>query len=93
MLVSATENIDETPSGMLLHGIMSTIAEFYSRNLATETVKGLSHKAASGGTVTKAPLGYRNVVVRDEYGRDPHRRGRSGAGEADPVGVPGVCLR
>lgn len=53
MLVSATENIDETPSGMLLHGIMSTIAEFYSRNLATETVKGLSQKAASGGTVTK----------------------------------------
>ncbi len=28
VLVSATENIDETPSGMLLHGIMSTIAEF-----------------------------------------------------------------
>ena len=39
-LVSATENIDETPSGMLLHGIMSSIAEFYSRNLATEVVKG-----------------------------------------------------
>ena len=37
-LVSATENIDETPSGMLLHGIMSSIAEFYSRNLATEVV-------------------------------------------------------
>ena len=45
-LVSATENIDETPSGMLLHGIMSSIAEFYSRNLATEVVKGLSQKAA-----------------------------------------------
>src|SRR5690606_1063301 len=30
-LVSATENIDETPSGMLLHGIMSSIAEFYSK--------------------------------------------------------------
>src|SRR5436309_411234 len=28
-LVSATENIDETPSGRLLHGIMSSIAEFY----------------------------------------------------------------
>ena len=39
MLVSASENIDETPSGMLLHGIMSTIAEFYSRNLATEVAK------------------------------------------------------
>ncbi len=70
MLVSATENIDETPSGMLLHGIMSTIAEFYSRNLATETVKGLSQKAAHGGTIGKAPLGYRNVGVRDEYGRE-----------------------
>lgn len=57
-LVSATENIDETPSGMLLHGIMSSIAEFYSRNLATEVVKGLSQKAAQGGTVTKAPIGY-----------------------------------
>ena len=42
MLVSATENIDETPSGMLLHGIMSTIAEFYSRNLATEVAKGMT---------------------------------------------------
>ena len=41
-LVSATENIDETPSGMLLHGIMSTIAEFYSRNLATEVTKGIA---------------------------------------------------
>ena len=69
-LVSATENIDETPSGMLLHGIMSSIAEFYSRNLATEVVKGLSQKAARGGTVTKAPIGYRNVGVRDEFGRE-----------------------
>ena len=40
-LVSATENIDETPSGMLLHGIMSSIAEFYSRNLATDCWVGL----------------------------------------------------
>ena len=70
MLVSATENIDETPSGMLLHGIMSTIAEFYSRNLATETLKGLTQKVARGGTIGKAPLGYRNVGVRDENGRE-----------------------
>lgn len=70
MLVSATENIDETPSGMLLHGIMSTIAEFYSRNLATEVVKGMTQKASSGGTVGKAPIGYINVRVRDEVGRE-----------------------
>ena len=60
-LVSCTESIDETPSGKLLHGIMSTIAEFYSRNLATEVQKGLLQKARAGGTPGKAPLGYRNV--------------------------------
>ena len=70
MLVSATENIDETPSGMLLHGIMSTIAEFYSRNLANEVTKGMTQKAATGGTVGRAPLGYLNVHTRDELGRD-----------------------
>lgn len=60
-LVSVTENIDETPSGMLVHGIMSSIAEFYSQNLATEIVKGFEQKAKAGGTLTKAPLGYLNV--------------------------------
>ena len=70
MLVSATENIDETPSGMLLHGIMSTIAEFYSRNLANEVSKGMSQKAMTGGTNGKAPIGYLNVTTRDELGRE-----------------------
>ena len=70
MLVSATENIDETPSGMLLHGIMSSIAEFYSRNLATEVVKGLTQKAQSGGTPGKAPIGYLNNRKLDENRRE-----------------------
>jgi site-specific DNA recombinase len=60
-LVSVTENIDETPSGLLLHGIMSSIAEFYSRNLATEILKGTTQKAKTGGTPFRAPLGYLNV--------------------------------
>ena len=69
-LVSATENIDETPSGMLLHGIMSSIAEFYSRNLANEVLKGLNQKARSGGTVSRAPMGYRNIRTLDAEGRE-----------------------
>ncbi|NDU78985.1 recombinase family protein, partial [Actinomadura sp. DSM 109109] len=60
-LVSATENIDETPSGLLLHGIMSSIAEFYSRNLATEIMKGTTQKASKGGTPFRAPVGYLNT--------------------------------
>jgi site-specific DNA recombinase len=69
-LVSTTESIDETPSGMLLHGIMSSIAEFYSRNLANEVMKGMTQKARGGGTISKAPLGYRNVRTVDAEGRE-----------------------
>ena len=68
-LVSCTENIDETPSGALMHGIMSSIAEFYSKNLANEVIKGSVQKAKSGGTVGKAPTGYLNVR-RIENGRE-----------------------
>jgi site-specific DNA recombinase len=68
-LVSVSENIDQTPSGLLLHGIMSSIAEFYSRNLATEIIKGSVQKAKNGGTPTRAPLGYRNVRLM-EQGRE-----------------------
>ena len=39
-LVSTTEGIDTTPNGVLLHGIMASIAEFYSRNPAQEVMKG-----------------------------------------------------
>jgi site-specific DNA recombinase len=76
-LVSATENIDETPSGLLLHGIMSSIAEFYSRNLASEVIKGTTEKAKRGGTPGIAALGYLNVP------RDG-RRPRSADGGARP---------
>ncbi len=69
-LVSCSENIDETPSGMLLHGIMSSIAEFYSRNLATESRKGMLQKAKGGGTVNAAPFGYINARTRTPEGRE-----------------------
>ena len=69
-LVSATESIDQTPSGMLVHGIMSSIAEFYSRNLATEVTKGLTQKLAQGGTPMRAPVGYLNVRRTDGQGRE-----------------------
>jgi DNA invertase Pin-like site-specific DNA recombinase len=72
-LVSASESIDNSPSGMLLHGIMSSIAEFYSQNLSTEVKKGLNEKVKRGGTPTKAPIGYRNIRDHDEMGRRDSR--------------------
>ena len=69
-LISASENIDETPSGMLLHGIMSSIAEFYSQNLAAEVIKGMDQKVKTGGTPGKPPLGYLNVRAVNSEGRE-----------------------
>jgi len=63
-LVSVSESIDATPSGQFLHAIMAANAEFFSRNLAQETKKGLRQKFESGGTVGLAPLGYLNTVER-----------------------------
>jgi site-specific DNA recombinase len=80
-LVSVSENIDETPSGLLLHGIMSSIAEFYSRNLATEVIKGTTQKAKNGGTPGRAPVGYLNVRLFKE-GREVRTV------EVDPVRGP-----
>ena len=60
-LVSTSENIDQTPGGMLLHGIMSSIAEFYSLNLSNEVKKGMSQKVRQGGCIGRALLGYRNT--------------------------------
>ena len=69
-LVSVTENIDESPSGMLMHGILASMAEFYSLNLAQEVLKGMTQKASIGGTPTKAPIGYLNVRTSDLKGRE-----------------------
>ncbi len=69
-LVSASESIDDTPAGMLLHGIMSSIAEFYSQNLANEVKKGMTEKVKNGGTPSRAPLGYLNIRRVDDKGRE-----------------------
>lgn len=69
-LVSTTEAISDSPDGRLVHGIMASIAEFYSHNLATEVKKGMRQKARQGGTVGRAPLGYLNQRARDDSGHD-----------------------
>ncbi|HET8671408.1 MAG TPA: recombinase family protein [Candidatus Saccharimonadales bacterium] len=61
-LVSVSENIDETPSGKLVHGVMSSVAEFFSNNLANEVTKGMIQKLRAGGTVSKVPVGYLNIT-------------------------------
>jgi site-specific DNA recombinase len=59
-LVSATENIDDSPQGMLLHTVLTGINAYYSRDLAIKITDGRVTKAKLGGTPGRAPLGYLN---------------------------------
>jgi DNA invertase Pin-like site-specific DNA recombinase len=65
-LVSVSEQIDESPAGTLMHGIVASFAEFYSKNLSAEARKGLEEKVRRGGTPGQAPIGYLNVTRRIE---------------------------
>jgi site-specific DNA recombinase len=85
-LVSCSENIDDTPSGALLHGIMASISEFYSRNLATEVRKGFEQKVKAGGTPTRAKLGYLNARETTPDGRN------IGVIQLDPERAPLIRL-
>jgi hypothetical protein len=60
---------------LLLRGIMSSIAEFYSSNLATEVIKGTTQKAKNGGTPGRAHRLSERPAIR-ERPRSPHDRGR-----------------
>lgn len=59
-VISMNEQIDDTPTGKLLEGIIESIDEFYSSNLAQDTVRGMKENAMrgfqNGGTI---PFGYR----------------------------------
>ncbi|NJL32532.1 MAG: recombinase family protein [Chloroflexaceae bacterium] len=57
--VSVSDNIDtHTPMGKLVLTMMLGVAEWYSNNLSTETLKGLQEKARRGLWVGPVPFGY-----------------------------------
>ncbi len=69
-LTSLNEPVDDGPAGRMLEGILEVLDEFYSRNLATDTVRGMRKNASLGfhnGGVT--PTGYR--VERQGSDRAP----------------------
>ena len=59
-IVSVAEHVDDTPAGKLNLQMYRGMAHYYSNNLATEVVKGLTTKLDQGGTPGQAPLGYLN---------------------------------
>ena len=65
-LVSVTESLEESASGVLVEGILASIAEFYSANLSQEIRKGQRQKLKQGGWLGTAPIGYRNVRTQTD---------------------------
>ena len=63
-IISINEKLDDSPSGKMLEGIIEVMDEFYSANLAQDTMRGLKENASRGfrnGGVP--PMGYKTKKV------------------------------
>ncbi len=60
-LISATENIDDSPAGQMTRGILAAINQYRSASEGQDIARKLAHKAKLGGTIGRAPLGYLNT--------------------------------
>ena len=66
------EHADDSPSGKLLEGIIESVDEFYSEDLAQEVVRGMRESASRGFWVSSyAPFGYNRVMVQDGAKKRP----------------------
>jgi site-specific DNA recombinase len=64
-VISINEQVDGSPAGHLLEGIIEVIDEFYSTNLSQDTIRGMKENISrgffNGGSV---PFGYKRVKVK-----------------------------
>ena len=59
-LRSVTEPLDDSPESIMLEALLEGMAEYYSRNLGRETMKGLAENAKKGmSTGGPPPFGFR----------------------------------
>lgn len=63
-LRSVIERIDDSPESIILEGMLESMAEYYSKNLSRETMKGLRARARLGLACSNRPLGYDIVEGR-----------------------------
>ena len=83
-VVSITEQAEDNATGRLLEGIIESVDEYYSENLAQEVVRGMREAASRGFFLApNAPFGYRRVKVSDGVKERPTL-------EVDPATAPVV---
>lgn len=64
-VVSINEQVDDSPSGKLLEGMIEVMDEFYSLNLAEDTIRGQKENARRGFQNGTIPIGYKAQKVMD----------------------------
>lgn len=64
-IYSAMENISDSPEGIILEGLMESLAEYYSANLAENVKRGLYDSALEFKVLSQPTYGYK----RGENGR------------------------
>ena len=83
-VVSITEQAEDNATGRLLEGIIESVDEFYSENLAQDVVRGMREAASRGFFLASiAPFGYKRVKVSDGAKERPTL-------EVDPTTAPVV---
>ena len=71
-VVSITEQAEDTATGRLLEGIIESVDEFYSENLAQEVLRGMREAASRGFWVgSKVPYGFSKRMVQDGAKKRP----------------------
>ena len=103
-VVSVMENITEGPEGIILEGLLESMAEYYSANLSENIRRGQKESMAKGWYLgSPPPLGYRvqdHRLVEDErtapIAREIFRRyadGESPSAIADDLNARGLRTR
>ena len=65
-VVSINEPLDNSPTGRLMEGVIESMDEFYSANLAQDVTRGMREAVSRGFWVAShAPYGYVKVKVKD----------------------------
>ena len=74
-LISVTEPMvgSDTPEDFFMEHLLVGMAEFYSRNLSREIMKGQKQRALQGHLVFRPPFGYRKEIIEKQEG---HKRTR-----------------
>lgn len=63
-VISATERISDDPEGIILEGMLESLAEYYSANLSKHVKRGMRDSALAGNFVGGVvPMGYKTELI------------------------------